>query len=38
MQIYKAIICKKQVAYVTKRWRLIAALLKLLPSQIYDKM
>ncbi len=38
MQIYKAIICKKQVAYVTKRWRLIAALLKLLPRQIYDKM
>jgi short-subunit dehydrogenase len=29
-QIYKAIVGKKKVAYVTKRWRLIAAVLKLL--------
>lgn len=28
-QIYKAIVGKKKVAYVTKRWRLIAAVLKL---------
>ena len=37
-QIYKAIIRKKKVAYVTKRWRLIATLLKLMPGQIYDRM
>ncbi len=37
-QIYKAIISKKKVAYVTKRWRLIAVLLKRIPRQIYDRM
>ena len=37
-QIYKAIICKKKVAYVTKRWRLIATILKRMPSPIYNKM
>lgn len=37
-QIYKAIVGKKKVAYVTKRWRLIAALLKVLPRQIYDRL
>jgi short-subunit dehydrogenase len=37
-QIYKAIINKKKVAYVTKRWRLIAAILKRIPRLIYDKM
>jgi short-subunit dehydrogenase len=37
-QIYKAIIRKKSVAYVTKRWRLIASILKRIPSSIYDKM
>ncbi|MBY0244722.1 MAG: SDR family NAD(P)-dependent oxidoreductase [Sphingobacteriaceae bacterium] len=37
-QIYKAIIRKKKVAYVTKRWRLIATILKRIPRPIYDKM
>lgn len=37
-QIYKAIVGKKKIAYVTKRWRLIAILLKLLPRQIYDRL
>jgi short-subunit dehydrogenase len=37
-QIFKAIISKKKVAYVTKRWRLIATILKRIPSTIYDKM
>ena len=37
-QIYKAIISKKKVAYVTKRWRLIATILKRIPRQIYDRM
>lgn len=37
-QIYKAIINKKKVAYVTKRWLLIALILKRIPRQIYDKM
>ena len=38
IQIYKAIIKKKKVAYVTKRWRLIATILKLIPRPIYEKM
>jgi short-subunit dehydrogenase len=37
-QIYKAIISKKKVTYVTKRWRLIAIILKRIPRPIYDKM
>ncbi|MBL0342760.1 MAG: SDR family NAD(P)-dependent oxidoreductase [Bacteroidetes bacterium] len=37
-QIYKAIVRKKRVAYVTKRWRLIAEILKRIPKVIYDKM
>jgi short-subunit dehydrogenase len=37
-QIYQAIIDKKKVAYVTKRWRFIAIILKLLPRSIYDRM
>lgn len=37
-QIYKAIIRKKKIAYVTKRWKLIAILLKRIPRQIYDRM
>lgn len=37
-QIYKAIIGKDKVVYVTKRWRLIAAILKRIPRVIYDKM
>jgi short-subunit dehydrogenase len=37
-QMYKAIIRKKKVVYVTKRWRLIAMILKLIPRPIYDRM
>jgi short-subunit dehydrogenase len=37
-QIYNAIIKKKKVVYVTKRWRLIAFVLKIIPRGIYDKM
>jgi short-subunit dehydrogenase len=37
-QMYHAIIRKKKVVYVTKRWRLIAFVLKILPRGIYDKM
>jgi short-subunit dehydrogenase len=37
-QMYKAIIRKKMVVYVTKRWRLIAFVLKILPRGIYDRM
>jgi short-subunit dehydrogenase len=37
-QIYKAIGSKKKIAYVTKRWRIIAAILKRIPSSFYDKM
>jgi short-subunit dehydrogenase len=37
-QIYKAISRRKKVAYVTRRWLLIAILLKLLPGAIYERM
>jgi short-subunit dehydrogenase len=37
-QIYKAIITKRKVAYVTKRWRLTAMILKRIPGPVYDKM
>ena len=37
-QMYKSIVAKKKVVYVTKRWRLIAALLKLLPRAVYDRL
>ena len=37
-QMYKAIIRKNKVVYVTKRWRLIAMILKLIPRPIYDRM
>jgi len=36
-QIYNAIIKKKNHAYITKRWRLIAWLLKAVPDWIYYK-
>ena len=36
-QIYSAILKKKKVVYVTKRWRLIAFILKTLPKRIYIK-
>jgi short-subunit dehydrogenase len=37
-QIYQAIVKKKKHAYITKRWRLIAWLLKILPDRIYFRM
>lgn len=38
LQIYKAIENKKKVVYITKRWGLIASILKRIPRIIYDKM
>lgn len=38
LQIYELISKKKKVAYVTKRWILIATILKRLPKFIFDKM
>ena len=38
LQIYKAIIDKKDSAYITKRWRLIAWLLRVIPNRIYYKI
>jgi short-subunit dehydrogenase len=37
-QIVKAIKSRKPVAYVTRRWRIMATLLKILPGQIHQKM
>ena len=36
-QIYDSIAKKKSHAYITKRWRLIAWLLKIVPNWIYYK-
>lgn len=38
LQIFSAINRKKRIAYVTKRWKFIALILKHLPRTIYDKM
>ena len=37
-QIFKAFRAKRKVVYITKRWKLIAVLMKLAPNWIYDKM
>lgn len=37
-QIYTAIRCKKSHAYITKRWRLVAWLLKSLPDTLYNRL
>jgi short-subunit dehydrogenase len=37
-QIFRAIKKKRKIAYVTKRWGLIALLLKFIPGRIYDRM
>ena len=37
-QIYDAIKAKKKRAYVTKRWRLAAWLLKCMPDHLYDRL
>jgi short-subunit dehydrogenase len=37
-QIYDAIKKKKKVAYVTKRWAWVAAILKLMPDKVYERL
>jgi short-subunit dehydrogenase len=37
-QIFKLIQKSRTVCYVTKRWRLIAIILKILPNRIYDRI
>ncbi|HAH32134.1 MAG TPA: oxidoreductase [Elusimicrobia bacterium] len=37
-QIYEAIGSNRQHAYITRRWRLVAWLLKVMPNFIYDKI
>ena len=37
-QILDAIIAKKKIVYVTKRWRIIATILKRIPRPIYDRL
>ncbi|MDP3150644.1 MAG: SDR family NAD(P)-dependent oxidoreductase [Ignavibacteria bacterium] len=37
-QIYKAIKKKKKIVYVTKRWGLIAKIIRLIPRPIYNRM
>jgi len=37
-QIYNAIIQKKKLAYITKRWALIAWLFKIMPNILYNKI
>lgn len=38
VQINDAIEARKKIAYVTKRWAIIAALLKIVPDWLYNKM
>jgi short-subunit dehydrogenase len=38
MQIYVAIKRKQSHAYVTRRWRLVAWLLKVIPAQVYERL
>ena len=37
-QIYTSISRRKKISYITKRWLLIAVILKLMPKFIYDRM
>ena len=37
-QIFKAIIAKKEIVYITTRWRIIAWMMKFMPSWIYRKI
>jgi short-subunit dehydrogenase len=37
-QIFDAIRKKKKIAYITRRWKIVGAILKRIPRQIYDKM
>ena len=36
-QICDAVIAKKEVAYITKRWRLVAFIMRVIPDFIYNK-
>ncbi len=38
VQIYNGIVAKNKVVYITKRWRLMGILLKLIPRWIYCKL
>jgi short-subunit dehydrogenase len=38
MQIYEAIKRRKSSAYITRRWRLVAWLIKLLPGFVYERL
>ncbi len=37
-QIFRAIKMKRKIVYVTRRWRIFAIILKLIPGPIYDRM
>jgi len=37
-QMYRAIEKKRKIVYVTKRWRLIAVMMRILPDWIYNKI
>jgi short-subunit dehydrogenase len=37
-QIFEAIKKRKKIAYITKRWKIIGTILKIVPRQIYDRM
>ncbi|MBI5021702.1 MAG: SDR family NAD(P)-dependent oxidoreductase [Ignavibacteriales bacterium] len=37
-QIFNAVKKRRKIVYVTKRWRIIASILKLIPRPIYDRM
>jgi short-subunit dehydrogenase len=37
-QIFTAILAKKKKAYITKRWAVVAFMMKLMPSKIYAKL
>jgi short-subunit dehydrogenase len=37
-QIFKAIGKKRKVVYITRRWRMVAVIIKLLPDWIYNKV
>ena len=38
IQIFNAILKKRKVVYITKRWRIIACLIKILPNRILEKI
>lgn len=37
-QIYRAIVLKKKKTYITKRWALVAFMMKMIPSKLYAKL